>query len=322
METEIAVNTDIDGSDGSPFPSIDMAAEAGFTHLTWGHQFNTDFMYSHAEVRAIARRLSARGMRLTDTHGSSGIEKCWYSSVEYERLAGVELIRNRIDMTAALGGDAVVLHPMVTGPDELDESRKQGTQSLKELEHYAVNAGVVLALENIVRSERTGRRDDGRQCFETIEYFFDRFSPEFVGFCWDTGHCLITGAGAMERAAGLARERLRVLHLNDNPGDWDQHSPPLTWKPDGWDAVAEAIADSPYPQSKPFVFEIDARNNGGNPRAFLQQVHEKALAFDELYTRVLHKRGGHRGAQSGRGGHHSDHRGGGRGGRRRRGVGE
>lgn len=102
----------------------------------------------------------------------------------------------------------------------------------------------------------------------------------------------------MERAAGLARQRLRVLHLNDNPGDWDQHSPPLTWKPDGWEPVIEAIADSPYPRDKPLVFEIDARNNGGNPRAFLQEVHEKASAFDALYTGVLHGRDG----EPGRGG--------------------
>lgn len=294
MHMEIGINTDFDGSEGNPFPGIDMLAEAGFTHLTWGHHWNTDFMYSHAEIRAIAHRLSERGLGLTDTHGSSGIEKCWYSSVEHERLAGVELIRNRIDMTAALGGDAVVLHPMVTAPDELDESRQRGIQSLKELEHHALNAGVSLALENIVRSERTGQRDDGSQCFETIEYFFDRFAPEFLGFCWDTGHCLITGEGAMEHAADLARSRLRVLHLNDNPGDWDQHSPPLTWKPDGWEPIIEAIADSPYPRLKPLVIEIDARNNEGNATDFLHQVYEKAVALDQLYADAAFNRSGRR----------------------------
>ena len=33
--------------------------------------------------------------------------------VEYERLAGVELVKNRIYMSSILGGDAVVLHPFV-----------------------------------------------------------------------------------------------------------------------------------------------------------------------------------------------------------------
>jgi len=57
----------------------------------------SDFVMSHGE-------------KLSDTHGSEGTEKFWYSPHEYARLAGVELVKNRIDFTARLGGDAIVMH--------------------------------------------------------------------------------------------------------------------------------------------------------------------------------------------------------------------
>jgi sugar phosphate isomerase/epimerase len=47
---------------------------------------------------------------LLDLHGSIGPEKNWASQREYERLAGVELVQNRIEMTAQLGGKVIVMH--------------------------------------------------------------------------------------------------------------------------------------------------------------------------------------------------------------------
>ena len=284
MAPQLAVNTDYDVGYGSPLPSIRQVAEAGFTSIIWGHQWDTDFLYSPSEVAAIAACLEQQRVTLVDLHGTSGVEKCWYSPVEYERLAGVELVRNRIEMTARLGGDAVVLHPMVCEPDALAELRAQGLKSLQELEAVARNRGVLLALENLFGSERTKHPDGGRQCFDTIEYFFECFPPDYLGFCWDTGHCLILGDDALERGAALARGRLRALHLNDNRGRDDLHSPPLTWS-DCWEFVAATIAESPYPADKPLAFEVNANPNDVEPEAFLNEVYRKALVFDELVQR-------------------------------------
>ncbi len=285
MSLQLAVNTDFDKGTGSPLPCIEAARRAGFTHVIWGHQWDTDFLYSHAELNAISRCLETHNVSLLDVHGSSGVEKCWYSPIEYERLAGVELIRNRIEMTASLGGDTVVLHPMIcNNADLLANCRAQGVRSLRELEAFVRNSGVVLALENLFADEHTEQSDDWEQCFETIEYFFELFSAEFLSFCWDTGHCFILGEGALERAAQLAKARLRALHLNDNRGDSDQHSPPLTWS-DRWQFIAETIAGSPYPDHKPLALEINANPNNAEPGAFLRESYRKAVAFLTLLER-------------------------------------
>lgn len=90
--TEIAVNTDFLCSTGSPEPHLRAIAEAGFTHLHWCHQWNTDFLYSRSEWAQYARWFHEFDLKLLDIHGSQGVEKCWHSPVEYERQAGVELV--------------------------------------------------------------------------------------------------------------------------------------------------------------------------------------------------------------------------------------
>ncbi|SIQ66062.1 Sugar phosphate isomerase/epimerase [Alkalispirochaeta americana] len=283
MEIALGVNTDYSGDRGSPGPALEEIALAGFSHVMWGHHWNTDFLYTQPEICAIASRMNELGLFLMDTHGSSGVEKCWYSSCEYERLAGVELIRNRVDMTVCLGGDTVVLHPMITDPSRIDQWRSQGEKSLRELEQYVRNSGVSLVLENLFQSDHLEERDRSLQGFETLEYFFERFDAGYLGFCWDTGHAFILGEKAFAWSCDLARNRLRTLHLNDNRGDADQHSPPLTWD-SPWTTIAEVIAASPYPPGKPLLFEIDARTNGGEPRSFLAGARQKAEDFSALVS--------------------------------------
>ncbi len=283
--TAVAVNSDISGSRGSPFRSLEAVASAGFLYVTWGHHWDTDFIYCESETAAIAEALETLGLKLVDLHGTSGVEKCWYSPVEYERRAGVELVRNRIAMAGRLGADAVVLHPMVSDPDLLMSERERGAESLREIEGYARERGVGIALENLFAGERTKRLDLAMQNLDTIEYYLGRFDAEYLGFCWDTGHSFILGEDAHERCAQLARPRLRALHLNDNRGDKDQHSAPMTWH-DDWRFIAEVIAESPYPAGKPLAAEVDALQNGDDEARFLVDVYKNSAAFAELYDSV------------------------------------
>lgn len=108
---KIALNTDYYSGTGSPEMPLRYLAEAGFTHVHWCHQWCTDFLYGKAEIDAIGRLLRGLGLTLLDIHGSAGVEKCWFSTVEYQRRAGVELVANRVGMFTALGGTgAVMMH--------------------------------------------------------------------------------------------------------------------------------------------------------------------------------------------------------------------
>jgi len=93
-----------------------LTARGGFTHVHWCHHWNDDFIYTETEIDEIARQLSEYNLKFLDCHGSAGIEKDWRSTCESRRQAGVELVKNRVEFTARLGGDCVVLH----GPRTFD----------------------------------------------------------------------------------------------------------------------------------------------------------------------------------------------------------
>ena len=94
----ICCNTDYCGGTGDFISQIYEIAEAGFTHYFWCHQWNTDFLYTAPEIAEIKKTQRAAGLKLLDIHGSKGVEKYWCSTTEYIRKAGVELVKNRIEM--------------------------------------------------------------------------------------------------------------------------------------------------------------------------------------------------------------------------------
>ena len=291
MNKKLSINTDFISDRGYPFGVFRQIAEAGFTHIHWGHQWNTDFIYTDSEIAEIKKQLKMFNLSLSDTHASSGIEKCWYSPVEYERISGVELIKNRIYMTAVLGGDAVVLHPFVVyDKDSIPEYRKQGLKSLGEIESFARSCGVRIALENLFQADGSGIKDTGLTNIDTLEYYFEIFSSDYLGFCWDIGHSIILGEKSFERCEKLAKERLAVMHLNDNKGDFDQHSAPFSWY-GRWEWIAQVIASSPYPDYKPVLVEVDVnRNLSSSITEFLKVNIDAALKFSmliEKYKKML-----------------------------------
>ena len=104
----LSITTDYAADKGCPEPYLHRIADAGISHVHWCHQWNTDFLYSRWEVSQIRKWLREYGLALLDLHGSLGPEKNWASSREYERRAGIDLVRNRLQMTAQLGGEVVV----------------------------------------------------------------------------------------------------------------------------------------------------------------------------------------------------------------------
>lgn len=284
MNRHMCINSSYCGTpEGYPLNAVTDAKRAGFTHIMWAHHWNTDFIYTEPELQAIASHLQTVGMCVEDIHGSIGVEKSIYSPVEYERLAGVELVKNRIEMAAILDAEFVVLHPCIVQDEALlPVCREQGLRSLEDVESYALTRGVRIALENLFCNNDTKQFDTELENFDTIEYYLDRFDPSYLGFCLDTGHCLLLGDEAFRRAEQIASKRLCMVHLTDNQGASDQHSPPFTWS-SIWERTAEIIASSPYRRDKPFTFEVNAKKNGIDTRTFLHDAYEKGLRFIELF---------------------------------------
>ena len=244
----LSIATDYARDTGDPSPYLRQIAEAGFSHIHWCHHWNTDFLYATSEIDQIRQWLAEFGLKVLDLHGSDGMEKRWASPREYERQAGVELVRNRIEMTARLSADVVVMHiPSEPGWEPV-------RRSLDGLRPFARQRGVRLAIEN------------GN--FEAIRGVLGEYEPEYVGLCYDAGHGNL-GERGLEQVDAL-KDRLIAVHLHDNDASSDQHRLPFMGNV-AWEKLAAILARSAY--VKWVNLEVSMRNSGfDQERAFLAEA--------------------------------------------------
>jgi len=256
---------------GCPQPCLECIGRAGFSHVHWAFHWNDDFLYSPSEVEQIGRWLKEYSLILNDIHGSAGQEKCWSSATEYERQAGVELVKNRMEMAAELSADVVVMHSF-GAPDDLsvpgrdDRSMDSLYKSLDELEPISRSLGVRIAMEN-------------GAYFEVLEPVLLRYAPDYVGLCYDTGH------GNFFHGKGLVslekfKNRLVAVHLHDNDEKDDSHSFPFTGTVD-WHKLTQLVAESSY--DKCITMEVVMENTGITDTAeFLKKDFEVGRTISQM----------------------------------------
>jgi len=264
------MTTDYASSVGSPLPALEHIAQAGFTHIHWCHQWNTDFVYMEPEIKRIKCWMNKLGLQMCDLHASAGKEKCWYSEEEYQRQAGVLLVENRLRMTAELGGDVIIMHAPAAPLDEEAAQVYWGAlwRSLDALAPCSKETGVRIAIEN-------GSPDQ----WDTVRRVLERYPADYVGLCYDCGH-----GNLNEMGMPLAEEyasRLISVHLHDNDGTGDQHNLIYSGTID-WDRLAKMIAGSSY--VKPLSFELsDKRTGYTDEQALLDEALRRGL---DLHKRV------------------------------------
>ena len=258
----LSVTTDFLTGVGCPKADLRSIADAGFSHVHWCHQWDTDFIYSDVEITQIKTWLKEYNLKVCDLHASDGKEKCWYSEKEYERLAGVELVKNRINMVSQLGSNVIIMH---TGVKYSDALRK----SLNEIESYAKFHGVRIACENSTKVY-----------FDVISQIFADYSTDYIGLCYDSGH------GNLDKSArGLNdlekfKDRLLSVHLHDNDGEGDQHLPPF-YGNINWNKLIDIISDSAY--NKMISMEVSQPNSKiDNTKEFLKIVYDNGMKLSEM----------------------------------------
>ena len=284
---KLSITTDFLNGTGCPREDLKYIAEGGFTHLHWCHQWCTDFLYSYHELARIREWLKEFQLEILDIHGSAGKEKLWFSTEEYQRKAGVELVANRIRMMEYLevtGG--LVMHIPGFRTDHTPQQREEALaraaalrRSLDELMPLLEKTGVKMAVENT-----------GNDSYELISALLREYPAKVFGTTYDSGH------GNFGEGKGLdnlekVKDRLYVLHLNDNSGEGDPHQPPFMGTVD-WERLAGILADSPC-KDKPYSFEIVMRNTPffdqeaavqtpENIRLFLKDAYERCVKFHNL----------------------------------------
>ena len=257
---KLSVTTDYAKDTGDPSVYLRRIAATGFSHVHWCHQWNTDYLYSGSEIEQIKKWLTDYGLQLLDLHGSIGPEKNWVSPQEYQRQAGVELVQNRIEMTAKLGGEVVIMHVA-------DQSKNLPLhKSLAQLEPIARANGVRFAIENNTDN------------FDFIARLLPEYPADYLGLCYDSGHGNISGTGL--EYLELLKDRLISVHLNDNNGCSDQHLPPFSGRV-GWRRLANIIAASAY--TKPLSLEISMRyTETKDEKIYLQQAFDAGAHLTQM----------------------------------------
>lgn len=275
MQTAIA--TDYRGYSYNPQEisgTLHSIANAGITHVHWSHGWDGDHLFSEDEIHFICQVLRETGLRVKGIHGTNG----WYYSgtegqykwlpqaegqISYTsfdedlRKQGEKLIQNRLELAKAVGTREVVMHmqlPYVFFDDEDYKERyySQAFKSLDAVQEYAVSNGIRICMENLVGTPNSWQ-------YEEFDRLFDRYSPEFMGFCCDTGHSTLADPENPFDLPRKYRHRMYMIHLNENhsfpfPGDFsddrlmsqcDEHLVMGEGCVD-FNQFAAILADSPY----------------------------------------------------------------------------
>lgn len=309
-------------------------AEAGFTHVQWIHDWYGEYLYSPSEMLQARDVLREYNLTAHTLHGSEGGERGFYdqgrwipmpqircttirkdytSTNRYLRLAGVDLIKNRIDLCSRIGADTLVLHMQLPygmfreNPRDKADYYAAVYRSFDELEEYAKASGVRIAQENLFFTPN--EEED-----EKFDRLFNRYPDDYMGLCYDSGHATLSCLDNYYYYLEKYKDRLFAVHLQDTdsidaallerirsvldrartegvgavPPEWmgsmdsllglDSHRTPFTGVVD-WDRVARGVAEAPL-LHLPADFEIVYRGPAGaEESAWLKDAREKSEKF-------------------------------------------
>lgn len=282
----LSISTNLFSSKGDPEDVLRRISEYGFTHLLWSHHWNTDFAYGKYELAAISEMLKKYNLTLQDVHGCANAEKSWFSVLEYQRKAGIELMVNRLEMMQQLNATGVlVMHqPRIktnSSPEEIALKRRQFDslkKSMDEIIPILEKMDAKLALENMPGDT-----------WEFLRYLLDNYPSERIGFCFDSGHANINLKNQFKECEEY-RSRIMAVHLHDNNSESDQHLSPFSGTVD-WDLTAKILKNSSYTgiinfelhiQKTPFFDPSKSEQSEETLSAYMHDVRERCFRFAEM----------------------------------------
>lgn len=292
---EIALASDFGIYELSPESMDEQMAKlekAGITHVHWAHDWDYEYIYSQWEMLQIKEILEKHHLQVKAVHATEGNTRCrvingqpvfvnrtrmcdfrkdFTSPHEYNRLAGVELLLNRVDLAALVGAKEIVTHMVIPYedfeniPGFKENYWKQVYKSFDAMEPYCRAKGIRIAVENMICTPK-------KYQYEKFDRLFERYSADYVGLCYDSGHSLITIEDDSNKEPDWKlleryKDRLIAMHLDDNLGidyslskdiDGAIQKSDKHWIPfkgiASWDKICELIAASPY--ELPLLLEI------------------------------------------------------------------
>ncbi len=284
-----------------------------------------EYLYSPSEMFQVRDLLRGCGVKAHTIHASEGgrrtavvngrtvfrngerfeeIRKDYTSANEYTRLAGVDLLKNRVDLCSHIGAGAMVLHMQMPwrwfaeAPQNKTDYFRQVYKSLDELQPYAKAAGVRVALENLIVTPWQLQE-------EQFDRLFDRYDDSFLGFTYDSGHAVLQCCHDYYYFLRKYHSRLYATHLQENCGidpslnnddaetlACDSHWVPMDPRGGGlidWEEIAKWVAKAPL--DLPADFEVGIY--GDTPEEEFSKLVACRKTAEKFYQMVqAHKKEG------------------------------
>lgn len=161
---------------------------------------------------------------------------------EQERSERLEKMKKAVVLTALLGCENLVIHPIMPyGIEDLKCHKERETWDLnraffQELVAFAKQHDVIICLENMPM------RDFSLATPDAILTFVKEFNDDHFKICFDTGHVAIFPELTVGEEVRRLNSYIKVFHIHDNRGERDEHLYPthgiINWA-DFMDAIRE-----------------------------------------------------------------------------------
>ena len=206
------------------------------------------------EVRRAGEHIRTLGLRPVSFHAPFADRIDITSPDPQIREAAVAELITACRAAALLGAENIVLHP---GPEregrpprgEFLQRMRHAADSLNRVAAHCCESGVQLLLENMLPHLLFGQTSD-------MMFLLGEINTCTVGACLDTGHAQLSGdlGGVIHKLSG----HLKMVHINDNHGDWDAHLIPGEGSID-WSWVIHELRHHQF--NGGLIIEMSAREN-------------------------------------------------------------
>lgn len=184
---------------------LDEVAEAGYKWIELG-----PYGYLPTDPSRLADELAARDLKV-----SAGTVFTAFHRGKDESKAAWEPARRVAELTAAMGGEHIVVIPAMWRDDVTGEPVENGTlnkDQLKELFAGHNELGKVLHQEYGLKQQFHSHADSHVCSMQEIVQFLEGTDPDLVTLCLDTGHAEYGGASSVELLRAYP-DRIGYLHL-------------------------------------------------------------------------------------------------------------
>ena len=193
------------------------------------------------------------------------------------RQQALEELLAACDAAAILGARHIVIHP---GPEregkprdeELYQRMKNASKVLSTVATHCRKLGLQLLMENMLPHLLFGHTSD-------ILYMLGAIKETNVGTCLDTGHANLSGElfNVVHKMSG----HLRMIHANDNKGDWDAHLVPGKGTID-WTRIVHELTKSNFRGT--VILEL-AGGEGLSPAGMLERARHGRQFLQDICRR-------------------------------------